>query len=226
VNGPLQPFQIQAFTYLGVKMTDVIQLEYPRAYRVQELLYPRTASHLCTPHLAFQPAIVDWLRDKFKRLRSPGGGRRKLFISRAGGLQSHARRVLNEDEITDLAREQGFEIVRCEELSFETQVTMFSEASIIVGAHGAGLINLVFAHRSAKIVEMIGPRFDRPWLQPDQQGWSGFSSQIYMKLSSLLGQNFVRLVGKSDCKVPVHMNHLPFETYIIEPAQFTAAIRQ
>ena len=32
---------------------------------------------------------------------------------------------LNEDEIIDLARHQDFEIVRCEELSFETQAIMF-----------------------------------------------------------------------------------------------------
>lgn len=232
MNGPIQPFQTQAFSYLGVKISDVIPLEYPRSYRVPKLFHPRTASALCTPNLRFKPSIVAWLRDKFKRLRSPGGGQRKLFVSRSGNLRTNpprrllneveinelasgTRRLLNDDEITNLARGQGFEIVRCEELPFEAQITMFSEASIIVGAHGAGLTNLIFAPTSAKIVEMIGPRFNREQLV----------SLIFMKLASILGQDFVRVVGKSDETVPLHMDHLPFETYTIEPAEFLAAIR-
>jgi len=75
-------------------MSEVMPLEYPRAYRVRELFHPRTGSTLCTPHLAFEPKIVDWLRDKFKGLRTAGGGWRKLFISRAGALEDHSRRLL------------------------------------------------------------------------------------------------------------------------------------
>jgi len=154
------------------------------------------------------------LRDKFKGLCSRDGGCRKLYISRAGNLQAHVRRLLNEDEIIGLACKQGFEIVRCEELSFETQVTVFSEASVIVGAHGAGLTNLIFGQPTAKIVEMIGPRLDR-----DQR------SLVSRKLAAALGQNFVRVIGKSDETAPVNMNHLPFETFTIEPVEFLAAIR-
>ena len=92
---------------------------------------------------------------------------------------------------------------------------MFSEASIIVGAHGAGLANLIFAPPTAKIVEMIGPRLDREQLV----------SLIFRKLAAVLGQNFVRVIGKSDETAPVNMNHLPFETYTVELADFLAAIQ-
>jgi hypothetical protein len=225
-NGWIRPFQTQTLRYLGVKLSDLMPLEYPRAYKVHELFHPRTASNVCTPYLTFQPAIVDWLRDKFRDLRSADGGQRKLFISRAGTSQAHARRLLNEDEIAGLAREQGFEIVRCEELSFEAQVTMFSEASIIVGAHGAGLANLIFAPRTAKIVEMMGPRLNRPQDCPEQEvdAWGPVVSLTFMNLASILGQDYARIVGKSDDSGPTPY-HLPFESYIIEPSAFLAAIR-
>jgi capsular polysaccharide biosynthesis protein len=214
MNHPVQPFQTQSLAHLGVNMSEIMPLEYPRAYRVQTLFHPRTASTLCTNEISFRPAIVDWLRDKFKALRTPGGGQRKLFISRAGA-EAHARRLLNDDEISGLAREQGFEIMRCEELSFEAQVKMFSEASIIAGAHGAGLTNLIFAPPTAKIVETMGPR-----LNCEQR-----TSLIFMKLASILGHKFVRVVGNSDERAPVFLNHPPFETYIIEPGEFLAAIQ-
>jgi capsular polysaccharide biosynthesis protein len=102
MNSLVRSFQTQSLAHLGVSMSEMISLEYPRAYRVLELFHPRTASTLCTPHLAFQPEIVDWLRDKFGGLRTSGGGRRKLFISRARALENHARRLLNEEEISGL----------------------------------------------------------------------------------------------------------------------------
>ena len=54
------------------------------------------------------------------------------------------RRLLNEEEIARIASEQGFEIIRAEELAFENQVMLFSEASVITGPHGAGFVNMVF----------------------------------------------------------------------------------
>jgi hypothetical protein len=94
---------------------------------------------------------------------------------------------LTRRKLAVFAREQRFEIVRCEDLSFETQVTIFSEASVIVGAHGSGLANLIFAPPNAKIVELMGPRFNRDRLV----------SPIFMNLASILSQNFARVVGKS-----------------------------
>ena len=76
MNFPVQHFQTQALAHLGVNTSDVMPLEYPRAYRIHELFHPRTASTVCTRHLAFQSTIVDWLREKFKDLLTPGGGRR------------------------------------------------------------------------------------------------------------------------------------------------------
>jgi capsular polysaccharide biosynthesis protein len=162
----------------------------------------------------FQPAILDWLRDKFVSPAAGSRAGRKLFISRSGHSQVHGRRLLNEAEIALIASEQGFEIIRAEELTFETQVMLFSEASVITGPHGAGFVNMVFAPRGAKIVEMIGPRFNR------EQG-----SRQYVTIASILDQNFLRIVGQSDENKPIFMNHGPYETYTIDPNEFRRAIR-
>jgi hypothetical protein len=214
VNGSLQSFQIQSLALLGLGDVNRILLEYPRAYKVQRLFYPRTMSAACMPPLGFQPAILEWLRGRFRPFYSRGKAWRKLFVSRTGRPQAIDRRLLNEAELAAIAFECGFEVVRCEELSFEAQIMLFSEAAIIAGAHGAGLTNMVFAPEETTIVEMIGPRYDR-----DRLG-----SRSYIKFAPLLRQNVIRIVGKSDESVPVHMNHLSYETYTIDPDEFRRAI--
>jgi hypothetical protein len=61
---------------------------------------------------------------------------------------------------------------------------------------------------------MIGPRYDR-----DRLG-----SRSYVKFAEILHQNLNRIIGQSDESVPVHMNHLSYETYTIDPAKFRRAI--
>jgi len=214
INRSLQPFQSQSLALLGQENIDWAPLEYPRAYKVQKLFYPRTASAACMRPLSFQPSVLDWLREKFGAFRTFGERWRKLFISRARHPQAIGSRLLNEAEIAAIAVERGFEIIRCEELSFQAQITLFSEAAIIAGAHGAGLTNIVFAHEGTRVVEMIGPRYDR-----DRLG-----SRSYIKFAQLLCQNLIRIVGQSDERTPVHMDHLSYETYRIDPAEFRRAI--
>ena len=135
---------------------------------------------------------------------------------RAGHSDIHGRRLLNEAEIAAIASEQGFEIIRSEALPFETQVALFSEASVIAGPHGAGFVNMVFAPRGARVIEMIGPCFNRNQLP---------ASRCYVNIASILGQDFVRIVGRSDENDPIFMDHEPHETYTVDPNEFRRAIR-
>ena len=41
--------------------------------------------------------------------------------------------------------EKNFDIVKLENLSFDEQIYIFSNAKIVIGAHGAGLTNLCFS---------------------------------------------------------------------------------
>jgi capsular polysaccharide biosynthesis protein len=215
VNGSLLPSQIEALACLGVGPASLHALDYPRAYLASKLYYPSTGSAFYQKPMTFQPAIIDWLRDRFLKPRAGSQGGRKLYISRTGHSQVHERRLLNEAEIAEIASEQGFEIIRAEELSFESQVMLFSQASVITGPHGSGFVNMVFAPREAKIIDLIGPRYDRvrpAYLHP------------YAKIAAVLGQNFVRVVGRSDDK-PVLWNFVPYETFNIDPNEFRRAIR-
>ncbi len=87
-----------------------------------------------------------------------GPGRRRLYVARGGGR----RRVLRAAEIEALMVRLGFTIVRPEQLGFAEQVRLFAEASWVVGAHGAGLTNILFAPPGCTVVEFMPDILCRP----------------------------------------------------------------
>ena len=69
------------------------------------------------------------------------------------------RRIVNEDELIDRLSRHGFAVVRPGEYSAAEQAQIFSRARVIVGAHGNGLTNIVFAPQGATVIELFGSNF-------------------------------------------------------------------
>lgn len=83
---------------------------------------------------------------------SPGG--RRIYVSREDAA---VRRLVNEAEVRADLTDRGFEIHTLGGLSFEAQRDLFHGASHIVGVHGAGLTNMVFAHPATRVLEVMPP---------------------------------------------------------------------
>jgi Glycosyltransferase 61 len=75
----------------------------------------------------------------------------RIYISRHSAAK---RRIVNEDEVTSILREFGFQTISAEELSFEQQVRTFSRARYIVSNHGAGLTNMLFMKEGGSVLEL------------------------------------------------------------------------
>jgi capsular polysaccharide biosynthesis protein len=86
-----------------------------------------------------------------KRLARPGVHRR-IYISRS---LAGARSVVNEPEVIDCLSKFGFEVLHLECLAIEQQIQAFSEAEIVVGPHGAGFANMVFAEPGITLLEFL-----------------------------------------------------------------------
>ena len=76
----------------------------------------------------------------------------RLYISRSG---SPKRRVENEEELEARLAAIGFQIVHNERLPLSEQIRLFSAADAIVGLHGAGLSNLIWARPACRILELF-----------------------------------------------------------------------
>ena len=97
--------------------------------------------------------IIPWLRGSVPSSGSTSS--RRLYITRQ---RAHGRRIANEEELLSLLDEFGFSTIVAEEMSWLEQITLFRGAEIIVGAHGAGLANLVFC-TNARVVEFIADSY-------------------------------------------------------------------
>jgi hypothetical protein len=85
--------------------------------------------------------VANRLRRHFHTNGQPTRAHHRLYISRA---KAACRRIVNENEIMPLIQDHGFETVLCEDLALAEQVRLFTASTSIVGAHGAGLTNLMY----------------------------------------------------------------------------------
>jgi hypothetical protein len=83
--------------------------------------------------------------------------------------------VINEDEVLAALAPLGFVSYTMEELSFEDEVRLFSQAEIVVATHGAGLTNMIFAPQNLTVIELFSSSAD------------SFGSACFFVLAQALG---------------------------------------
>lgn len=147
------PFQRDTLQLLGVTADQIID-----AQRVEFV----SASNLIVPSLPGVPGIMpgwacQYLRNRLMRTSDRSRPTPpRIYVSRSKATR---RRVDNEGELVQLLEKHDFTVVRLEELGFEEQVRLFSQAEVIVAAHGAGLANLVFSRKGTKVLEIQSPHW-------------------------------------------------------------------
>jgi len=109
-------------------------------------------------HAGWSPEYVYELRDRSQRLTRGYKAFEKIYVSR--GESTH-RRIVNESEVLAAVERRGFKIITPAVLSFEEQMIAFSKAKVIIGAHGAGLTNMIWSNAGAAVLEFL------PMLMPD-----------------------------------------------------------
>jgi capsular polysaccharide biosynthesis protein len=154
VNACKSRFQDETLTALGIDEASRIEVEpdEPFCVRARELVVPSDVP-LVSPAWACAFVRGEFLGGPIR------GGRRRLYVSRR---TADARKVLNEDEVSEVLATFGFEEVVADQLSIPEQAETFASASVVVGPHGAGLTNLVFCKPQTKVVEFFAPRYIQP----------------------------------------------------------------
>lgn len=106
------------------------------------------ASGFLSSHV--HPSSIDLLRSHFGMAER--SGHRLIYVSRVGFRRS----LPQEAEVVRHLKSviPQLEVISGHELSLADQVATFSDAAVVIGPHGAGLSNIVFSPRSARIVEI------------------------------------------------------------------------
>jgi O-antigen/teichoic acid export membrane protein len=119
------------------------------------------------------PIAVDILRNAYLPTYAElPSGHRNIYISRR---LVPRRAMANEAALEEALRERGFEIVYSEKLSFADQITLFSQARMIVALHGAGLSNIIWAPNGLQVLEIFP---------------NGYFNDCYARLAVQFGYNY------------------------------------
>ncbi|XP_074310498.1 beta-1,2-xylosyltransferease XAX1-like [Silene latifolia] len=130
-----------------------------------------------------------------------------VLISREG-----SRMLLNENEIVNMMVELGFEVrivIPSDMSDLETFSSLVNSCHVLVGVHGAGIVNEVFLPKGALVVEII----------PIGLEWQ--STNYYAKPASRMGLKYLKYhVGLGESSL--NGSYSPDDPVIIDPSSIYA----
>ena len=102
----------------------------------------------------FQPTwVIKWLRDTYLTHEKKFNVNKKIFIDRTDSTSKHCQ-IQNESEVFNYLKNKGFSKYQLTKFSFFEKIYLFSNAEVIVGAHGAAFANLAFCKPKTKVIEI------------------------------------------------------------------------
>jgi capsular polysaccharide biosynthesis protein len=80
---------------------------------------------------------------------------KRIYISRSRDI---GRKLINEQQILDfLTMEYGFEMIHAQDYSIHEKAQIFGNAQCIIGPHGSGLVNAIFAESNCTLINIFPP---------------------------------------------------------------------
>jgi len=134
--------------FSGLQLSDLVASERPVAVGAARLVTIDQYSGFVAA------ADVALLRERAgARLeQSRGESGKLLYVSRR---LARARTQAEQPAVDETLRDLGYEVVVAETLDLADQIKVFSSARGIVGLHGAGLANMIWAPPGCRIVELF-----------------------------------------------------------------------
>jgi capsular polysaccharide biosynthesis protein len=139
-------------------------------------------AHLLVPSMSnsqdgvITPPLAPWLRH-FKGLNglkeiTPT---RKILVLRPG---AKTRRLVNSEEL--ILALKGWETVALENMTVTEPMKTFAEATHVVAAHGAGLVNLLWCRSGTKVIEIQDPKMVHKKVYPVLSHHLGLKHELYL----------------------------------------------
>ena len=151
VNGVAHAYQKESWTRLGLSPATLRTTGKGAYYHCESLVIPS----LPAMPGSLRPETPDFLRTLFG-WRPAATPSRLLYLHR---INTPSRQLLDQEELWRLLSRMGFEKVVAETLPVADQARLFAGAKMVVGPHGGGMTNLVFAPPGCGVVEIFNPRY-------------------------------------------------------------------
>jgi len=159
VNKLKYPYQKQSMDLLGIPKEKIVETSDNVLYFADKII--TTSFHY------FDPILLPLVRKGFlhaaEKVKFTKQMPERIYISRD---KAKYRKIANEDELNNFLEHEGFTRVFLEELSFIEQLTLFKNAKIVIGPHGAGFTNIIFSNPGLKVIEIFSPGYDNGCFHP------------------------------------------------------------
>jgi hypothetical protein len=147
INDDLRQYQQEYLSLLAIPEKRLQKVARNTMIHCQELLVPT--------QLRNHPDMIrgiNWLRNKVSGLMvDEDEANEYLYLSRR---DTELRNLVNDDDLEQALSSLGFNVVLPGSLSVAEQIRAFSGAKVIVAQHGAGMANILYAPRNARIIEI------------------------------------------------------------------------
>lgn len=142
-------------------------------WRLESLYFASSFKKYCS----WTPESAAWIRGRLcpKIERRPPGDK-LYYITR----RKASRWAINEEELLTALQPWGLTVVETEGMTLRQQIDLFADAKLIMGPHGAGIQNALWAPEGCAVLELISPRY-----------FSG----VYWTLAESLGQPYGLVAG-------------------------------
>jgi hypothetical protein len=143
---------LQTLDLLGINGNRRLVFDGSQEWKLESLWLSPPAAHPDNQ----TPGALQWLRESLLATFSPLATLpdHRLYISRRF---ARSRAVTNEQELLPILQAYGFLVLHAEQMPFIEQVEIFRRASVVIGPHGAGLTNLIFAPKGTRVLEFFEP---------------------------------------------------------------------
>jgi capsular polysaccharide biosynthesis protein len=197
---PLHDSQRTLCSRVGIDPKKIVPLEKVPHVESEELFF-------VTPPWHYGATYLKMARAFNLGLSSPSSiaPMKRIYISRE--RCTHGK-ITNEDQLMAELTRLDFEKVSPEMLNFDDQVALFGQAEVIIGAHGAGLTDLIFSKPGCKVLEIRNPTFDA------SETYQARGGNIFWRFSQFLNFDYCPFFARAD-----QTFHRAPEGQVVEPVR-------
>jgi hypothetical protein len=151
-------FQKEFIDFLEIDKNKILDLKPNTIIQADEIIVPSFINNWeiinLLGHKHYQKQwLPNWIGNIYREKTEPvEHGINKIYVSR---LFAKYRKIENENEIIKILKSRGYKIYFLENMLVKEQIKLFSNASIVLGAHGAGFSNMLFSSKNTLICELF-----------------------------------------------------------------------
>lgn len=179
-----QPTAVESYFIDKLKPSNVdLEFVEPRkSYLIERLIFPSFLTQHFSGYLPSE--YLDYFRARVLPQRPRNKVNRIFIVRGVDRVDPHRqrRRFLNAELAFNELKKIGFKRYVLEDLSIQEQIELFYDAEIVVGAHGAGLSNIIFSE-NIRVLELFANDCILPY---------------YYYLSKSLGHGYSFLYGSKN----------------------------